>query len=191
MNAGWAARCAEEAVDDYLIHTLQLWLNLPKRLKQTTISYQNVLLEDASVVSFDSGHVRVYSGDIAGVTGPLDSLVPITMSEISLAPGGTYTHVLPANHNTFLYVLAGELEVGSSRMRLAKTMAATLTFDEQAEGSELELTAISRTKVLIYSGQPIREETIAYGPFVMNTEDEIRQAYRDYHDGKFGPPAVL
>lgn len=192
MNAGWAARHAEEAVDDDLIHTLQLWLNLPKRLKETTTSYQNVLLEQAPVVTFDRGHVRVYSGEIAGVTGPLDSLVPITMSEVSLAPGATYQHVLPANHNAFMYVLAGELEAGTSGTRLAKTMAATLTFDEQAAGdSSLALNAVSRTKVLIYSGQPIREETIAYGPFVMNTEDEIRQAYRDYHDGKFGPPAVL
>ncbi|MFZ0077410.1 MAG: pirin-like C-terminal cupin domain-containing protein, partial [Exiguobacterium undae] len=185
-------RHAEEAVDDDLIHTLQLWLNLPKRLKETTTSYQNVLLEDAPVVPFDGGQVRVYSGDIAGVTGPLDSLVPITMSEIALAPGATYTHVLPTNHNAFMYVLAGEIEAGANKTRLAKTMAATLTFDEQASGdSGLELTAVSRTKILIYSGQPIREETIAYGPFVMNTEDEIRQAYRDYHDGKFGPPAVL
>ncbi|WP_426354185.1 pirin family protein [Exiguobacterium sp. R-39] len=192
MNAGWAARHAEEAVDDDLIHTLQLWLNLPKRLKETTTSYQNVLLEQAPVVTFDGGHVRVYSGAIAGVTGPLESLVPITMSEISLAPGATYSHVLPANHNAFLYVLAGELEAGTSGTRLKKTMAATLTFDEQAQGdSAFALTAVSRTKVLIYSGEPIREETIAYGPFVMNTEDEIRQAYRDYHDGKFGPPAVL
>lgn len=192
MNAGWAARHAEEAVDDDLIHTLQLWLNLPKRLKETTTSYQNVLLEEAPVVPFDGGQVRVYSGDIAGVTGPLDSLVPITMSEIALAPGATYTHVLPKNHNAFLYVLAGEIEAGANKTRLAKTTAATLTFDEQASGdSGLELTAVSRTKILIYSGQPIQEETIAYGPFVMNTEDEIRQAYRDYHDGKFGPPAVL
>ena len=191
MNAGWAARHAEEAVDDDLIHTLQLWLNLPKRLKETTTSYQNVLLEQAPVVTFDGGQVRVYSGEVAGVTGPLDSLVPITMSEVFLTPGATYQHVLPANHNAFLYVLAGELEVGTSETRLSKTMAATLTFDEQAAGdSSLALTAVSRTKVLIYSGQPIREETIAYGPFVMNTEDEIRQAYRDYHDGKFGPPAV-
>lgn len=192
MNAGWAARHAEEAVDDDLIHTLQLWLNLPKRLKETTTSYQNVLLEDAPVVPFDGGQVRVYSGNIAGVMGPLDSLVPITMSEIALAPGATYTHVLPTNHNAFMYVLAGEIEAGANKTRLAKTMAATLTFDEQVSGdSGLELTAVNRTKILIYSGRPIREETIAYGPFVMNTEDEIRQAYRDYHDGKFGPPAVL
>ncbi|WP_047375158.1 pirin family protein [Exiguobacterium sp. ZOR0005] len=191
MNAGWAARHAEEAVADDLIHTLQLWLNLPKSLKTTTTSYQNVYVEDAPVVPVDGGHVRVYSGDIAGVKGPLDSLVPITMSEIQLRDGATYEHVLPANHNAFVYVLAGSVEIGSRATPLEKTDVATLTFDETIEGeSGLSIKATSRTKLLVYSGVPLREDYIAHGPFVMNTEDEIRQAFRDYHAGVFGPPAV-
>lgn len=191
MNAGWAARHAEEAVDDDLIHTLQLWLNLPKSLKKTTTSYQNVYVEDAPVVPIDGGQVRVYSGDIAGVSGPLDSLVPITMCEITLKRGATYEHILPANHNSFLYVLAGAIEVGTSSTRLEKTHVATLTYDETAETmSEVRLRATSRARLLIYSGKPLREEYVAHGPFVMNTEEEIRQAFRDYHAGVFGPPAV-
>lgn len=191
MNAGWAARHAEEAVDDDLIHTLQLWLNLPKSLKTTTTSYQNVYVEDAPVVMVDGGHLRVYSGEIAGVKGPMESLVPITMTEVWLKEGSAYEHVLPANHNSFLYVLAGSIEVGTSSIPLSKTDVATLTFDETSEAmSSLHLQATSRTRVLIYSGKPIREEYIAHGPFVMNTEEEIRQAFRDYHSGGFGPPAV-
>lgn len=191
MNAGWAARHAEEAVDDDLIHTLQLWLNLPKSLKTTTTSYQNVYVEDAPLVPFDGGQLRVYSGEIAGVKGPMESLVPITMTEITLKEGGEYEHILPANHNSFLYVLAGSIEVGSSKIPLSKTDVATLTFDETSEAmSTLQLKATTRTRVLIYSGKPIREDYIAHGPFVMNTEEEIRQAFRDYHSGGFGPPAV-
>lgn len=191
MNAGWAARHAEEAVDDDLIHTLQLWLNLPKSLKTTTTSYQNVYVEDAPVVMVDGGHLRVYSGEIAGVKGPMESLVPITMTEVWLKEGSAYEHVLPANHNSFLYVLAGSIEVGTSSIPLSKTDVATLTFDETSDAmSSLHLQATSRTRVLIYSGKPIREEYIAHGPFVMNTEEEIRQAFRDYHSGGFGPPAV-
>lgn len=191
MNAGWAARHAEEAVDDDLIHTLQLWLNLPKSLKTTTTSYQNVYVEDAPVVLIDGGQLRVYSGEIAGVKGPMESLVPITMTEILLKEGSSYEHVLPANHNSFLYVLAGSVEVGTSSIPLDKTDVATLTFDETSDAmSTLHLQATSRTRVLIYSGKPIREEYIAHGPFVMNTEEEIRQAFRDYHSGDFGPPAV-
>ncbi|WP_215113261.1 pirin-like C-terminal cupin domain-containing protein [Exiguobacterium sp. s63] len=191
MNAGWAARHAEEAVDDDLIHTLQLWLNLPKSLKTTTTSYQNVYVEDAPVVPFDGGQLRVYSGEIAGVKGPMESLVPITMTEISLKEGSEYEHILPANHNSFLYVLAGSVEVGTSSTPLTKTDVATLTFDETSEAvSTLRLKATTRTRLLVYSGKPIREEYIAHGPFVMNTEEEIRQAFRDYHSGVFGPPAV-
>ncbi len=115
MNAGWAARHAEQAFDDDLIHTLQVWLNLPRSLKHTETSYQNVRVEDAPIVKFEGGSVRVYSGDIAGVEGPIDSLVPITMSEISLSEGAEYTHLLPENHNSFLYMLAGEMEFGHNR----------------------------------------------------------------------------
>lgn len=191
MNAGWAARHAEEAVDDDLIHTLQLWLNLPKSLKTTTTSYQNVYVEDAPVVLIDGGQLRVYSGEIAGVKGPMESLVPITMTEILLKEGSSYEHVLPANHNSFLYVLAGSVEVGTSSIPLDKTDVATLTFDEVSDATSiLHLKATTRTRVLVYSGKPIREEYIAHGPFVMNTEEEIRQAFRDYHSGDFGPPAV-
>ena len=121
----------------------------------------------------------------------MESLVPITMTEISLKEGSEYEHILPANHNSFLYVLAGSVEVGTSNTPLTKTDVATLTFDETSEAmSTLRLEATTRTRLLVYSGKPIREEYIAHGPFVMNTEEEIRQAFRDYHSGVFGPPAV-
>jgi len=88
-------------------------------------------------------------------------------------------------------VLAGSVNLGSSATPLEKTDVATLTFDEANEGeSTLSITATSRAKLLVYSGVPLREDYIAHGPFVMNTEDEIRQAFRDYHAGVFGPPAV-
>lgn len=194
MNAGWAARHAEDAFDDDLIHTLQLWLNLPKRLKHTETSYQNIYIEDAPVVSFAGGQIRVYSGEIAGVKGPMQSLVPITMAEITLQEGATYKHLLPENHNAFLYMLAGEMEFGENNTKVSKTGAATITYNEKGNESnsksELKIKATSRAKVLIYSGVPIREEFIAYGPFVMNTMDEIKQAYQDFQDGKFGAPAV-
>ena len=191
MNAGWAARHAEEAVDDDLIHTLQLWLNLPKHLKNTKTSYQNIYVEDVPVVPFNNGNLKVYSGKIAGVTGPMNSLVPITMTEISFKEAGVYTHVLPENHNAFLVVRSGEVEIGTSKIKLTKTGVATLTYKEDGseQDSELVIKANNRAKLLVYSGVPLKEEVVAYGPFVMNTMEEIKQAFRDFHDGKFGPPA--
>ncbi|WP_449537636.1 pirin family protein [Ferdinandcohnia sp. Marseille-Q9671] len=190
MNAGSGARHAEEAVDDDIAHTLQLWLNLPKLLKNTQTSYHNVLVENTPRVTVEGGELKVYAGEIAGVKGPMESLVPITMTEISLVKGATYTHLLPENHNAFLYVLSGDLEFGESKTALTKTGVATLTFNENGQNqSEFDIKANSRSKVLIYSGVPLREEIVAYGPFVMNTKEEIQQAYRDYHAGKFGPKA--
>lgn len=193
MNAGWAARHAEEAYDDDLIHTLQVWLNLPKNLKRTETAYQEIYADDAPLVHIDGGSLRVYSGEIAGVTGPMKSLVPITMTEISLRPGTVYKHILPVNHNAFLYMREGEMAFGEDQTKIGKTGAATISFNEEgseSDVSELRIEAISRSKVLIYSGVPLREEIAMGGPFVMNTADEIREAYRDYQAGLFGPPAV-
>lgn len=190
MNAGSGARHAEEAVDQDIAHTLQLWLNLPKSLKNTTTSYQNVYSETAPIVQFDGGFLKVYSGETAGVTGPLEPLVPFTLSEIILSEGAEFSYQLPEGHNAFIYVLSGDLNAGKSGTNLKKSSAATLTHNEDGEGlSELLLKANSRSRVLVYSGKPIKEEVVAYGPFVMNSMEEIRQAYRDYHEGKFGEEA--
>ncbi|MGD6943037.1 pirin family protein [Cytobacillus gottheilii] len=193
MNAGWAARHAEEAVGEDIAHTLQLWLNLPKDLKNTPTTYQNIYREDAPTASFEGGYVKVFSGNIAGVQGPLDSVVPITLSEINLENGATYTHLLPETHNAFVYVLSGDLTIGSSNVNLQKHGVATLTFNEAGTDenkSQIKIKANSRrTRLLVYSGKPIKEEIVPYGPFVMNSMDEIKQAYRDYHNGLFGPPA--
>ncbi|SFJ75974.1 hypothetical protein SAMN04487936_10472 [Halobacillus dabanensis] len=192
MNAGWAARHAEDGVEDDVAHTLQLWLNLPKDKKDSETIYQNVYGEEAPVVPIDGGSVKVFSGCVAGVTGPLDSIVPITLSELTLAKGAEFTLDLPENHNAFLYVLAGEIEAGVNKVNMKKHGVGTLSFNENGEGTS-ELTIKSqkrRTKVLIYSGAPIREEIVPHGPFVMNSMEEIKQAYDDFRQGKFGPPAV-
>ncbi|PPA71723.1 pirin family protein [Jeotgalibacillus proteolyticus] len=193
MNAGSGARHAEEGVEDDIAHTLQLWLNLPKELKNTDNSYQNVYSEEAPEVAIECGKVKVFSGDIAGAKGPLQSVVPITLTEVSLDEGASYVHVIPENHNAFVYVLSGELEMGENHVQLSKHGTALLSFKENGDakkGSEFHLKAKTRrSKILIYSGVPIKEEIVPYGPFVMNSMEEIKQAYRDYHEGKFGPAA--
>ncbi|WP_078548438.1 pirin family protein [Litchfieldia alkalitelluris] len=193
MNAGWAARHAEEGVDDDIAHTLQLWLNLPKDLRRTETSYQTVYSEDAPVVQFEGGVVKVFSGDIAGVKGPMNSLVPITLSEISLTEGTTYIHKLPETHNAFLYVLSGDMDFGENQINLKKHGVATLNFRDngnEQHKSEFKIKSNSRrSKLLIYSGTPIKEDIVPYGPFVMNTMEEIQEAYRDFHAEKFGPAA--
>ncbi len=193
MNAGHAARHAEDAYQDDLIHTLQVWLNLPDRLRTTKTSYQNILKEEAPVVSLDRGQVRVYSGEILGVRGPMQSLVPITMSEITLQAGETYIHQIPENHNAFLYMLAGKMAFGEEEIEIEKSGASLLTYKEdglEELTSELKIKAITRAKVLVYSGVPIREEFVIGGPFVAKDTAGIEQAFMDYQAGLFGPPAI-
>ncbi|MCG1021153.1 pirin family protein [Sutcliffiella horikoshii] len=193
MNAGSGARHAEEAVDEDVIHTLQLWLNLPKSLKQTDSSYQNVLLEDAPLVEVDGGSLRIYSGSVEGVTGTMNSLVPINMFEIYLRAGEQYSLELPANHNGHVYMLQGKMSFGiegDGVVTLGKTEAGLLSYDEKAKDGEtdvLHIKALERSKMLIYTGKPIGEPLVARGPFVMNTEAEIEEAFEDYRRGRFGP----
>ncbi|WP_079480080.1 pirin family protein [Halobacillus salinus] len=193
MNAGWAARHAEDGVENDIAHTLQLWLNLPKDKRDTETMYQNVYNENAPVVSFSGGQIKVFSGNIAGVEGPMKSIVPFTLSEIELSEGADYTLQLPENHNAFLYVLRGSVNVGTSQKTLKKHDVATLTYKDEGNPDQLSDISLSsnhrRTKLLVYSGEPIREEIVPYGPFVMNSMDEIKEAFRDFHAGKFGPPA--
>ncbi|MDV2684674.1 pirin-like C-terminal cupin domain-containing protein [Alkalihalophilus lindianensis] len=188
MNAGSGARHAEEAVDDDLIHTLQLWLNLPKELKQTESSYQNVYVEDAPKVDIEGGYLRVYSGTVANTSGPMNSLVPINMVELYLKEGATYSLELPRNHNGHVYMLQGELEFAEN-VTLQKTEVGLLSYDKLADDKEtdkLKITAHERSRVLIYTGKLIQEPVVARGPFVMNTEEEIKEAFNDFRLGKFG-----
>lgn len=194
MNAGWAARHAEEGVEHDIAHTLQLWLNLPKHQRKTKTSYQNVYSEEAPVVSFEGGTIKVFAGEVAGVNGPLESVVPITMTEISLDKGATYNLNIPETHNAFLYVLGGDIEFGEDLVNLKKHGVGLLSYNEKGDagkGSELQIKSNSRrAKILVYSGTPIKEEIVPYGPFVMNTMEEIQEAFLDFQNGKFGPPAI-
>ncbi|KMJ60403.1 pirin [Bacillus sp. LL01] len=189
MNAGSGARHAEEAVDEDVIHTLQLWLNLPKSLKQTESSYQNVLMEDVPVVELDGGFLRIYSGSAEGVTGPMNSLVPINMFEVYLKAGESYSLELPSNHNGHVYMLQGKMTFAAD-VTLGKTEVGLLSFDEQASdgvADVLHIKAEERSRMLIYTGKPLREPLVARGPFVMNTDKEIEDAFEDFRRGRFGP----
>ncbi|PKR77113.1 pirin family protein [Halalkalibacillus sediminis] len=189
MNAGKGARHAEEPVEDDIVHSLQLWLNLPKEQKKSDPYYQNVYAEDAEVKRFDGGMMRVYAGSFDEKSGPLNSLVPFGLAEMVLKEGVDHTLTIPANHNAFVYVLQGEIEVGEEGQTLKKSSVGLLDFDEEASDesdSHLKIHANHRSKFLVYTGKPVREEVVARGPFITNTMEEMKKAYQDFRDGKFG-----
>ncbi|OMP66755.1 pirin family protein [Domibacillus epiphyticus] len=180
MNAGSGARHAEEPVGDDIVHSLQLWLNLPASKKNTDPFYQDLYAEDIPVKNMGPVSVRVFAGE----EGPMKPLVPFEMAEISISAGAQYDHKLNPNHTVFLYMLAGNCAFGESGAVLEKGQAAVLT-----KGQTIQMKSEHRSKILIYSGEPHGDPIVAHGPFVMNTQEEIREALIDYQRGNFGPEA--
>jgi quercetin 2,3-dioxygenase len=195
MTAGRGIIHAELPNQDHSSHTLQLWLNLPSARKMVESAYQDLLATRAVALDDDRARIRLISGDIEGISSPTVNQTPVQYLDVRLADdaGGRAVLPVPASHNGFVVVLEGEVSIGSERVLARPGQVAWLGFPlERRTGlSRLEIRAEAPARVLVVSGEPIRESVVAYGPFVMNTEAEIVQAYHDFHSGKFGGPTPV
>ena len=173
-----------------LFHGIQLWVNLPAKLKMTNPRYQDIEAESVALLTNENGDaiIRVIAGSLGGIDGPGSTHTPIAISHVSLLPGAQLS--LPWNpaYNALTYVLAGQGTVGLDRSPVEMGQMAV-----HVDGEYLELSANasqdSRTRafeVLILGGEPIREPVATYGPFVMNTRAELQQAFEDYEAGRLG-----
>lgn len=180
----------ELVVSGGLFHGVQLWVNLPRTLKMADPRYQDIRGGDVALLSSADGGalVRGIAGEIAGHGGPGITHTPIALAHASVAPGARLS--LPWNpaFNALVYVLAGEGFVGAERRPVR--MGQLVVF---GPGDVIEVAAADRqerhtSSLEIYTlgGQPIREPIAAYGPFVMNTRDELVQAFTDYQAGRLG-----
>ncbi|WP_169089874.1 pirin family protein [Paenibacillus sp. PL91] len=185
MTAGRGVIHNEDPVEGEVVHSLQLWVNLPAADKMTAPRYQNLRSADMPVREEAGAVIRVFSGSSGSVQSATQNVVPVTMVEFTLEPGASVKQQLPGSYSGFLYVLEGEGEFGSERTKGSQRQVLTLTREEGIETSELEITAVTKLRVMLYAGQPLNEPIVARGPFVMNTEEQIRQAYTDYRNGKF------
>ena len=132
--------------------------------------------------------VRVFSGASGGVTAPTKNIVPVTMVEIRLDRGASVRQDLPADFNAVIVVLEGEGSIGAEAKVATAGDVAWLTRGDSGEASEVAIRAPDKPlQALLYAGRPLHETVVARGPFVMNTEAEIEQAYADYRAGRFGP----
>jgi redox-sensitive bicupin YhaK (pirin superfamily) len=193
MTAGKGIVHAELPNQDRSSHTLQLWLNLPSDRKMVESDYQDLLAERSVAVDDDRAHIRLLSGELEGVAAPTRNHTPVQYLDIRLPAGGRTSVPVPGSHNGFVLVLDGNVHVGSERVAAGSGQVLWLDFPaspaSHADGtSTLEMTSDAPARVLFVTGEPLREPVVAYGPFVMNTEEEIVQAYRDFHAGKFGGP---
>lgn len=173
-----------------LFHGIQLWVNLPAANKANPPRYQDIRGAEATLLSSNDGGalVRVIAGDVAGYSGPGSTFTPIAMLHATLSPGARLELPWRQDFNALAYILAGRGTVGSER-RATQTGQLTVF----GTGDYLTVTAdinqdshTPNLEVLILGGRPIREPVVHYGPFVMNTREEIVQAMEDYQKGRLG-----
>lgn len=166
-----------------VFEAIQLWVNLPERLKMTAPRYQTLRATDILVVTLpeDAGSARVIAGEFGSAKGPAQTFTPMGVWEISLKSGRGTIVPIAAGDNVSLFVLRGEVRING------RTVAKHAEFVQFGSGGEaIRLDADSDVLVLVLSGEPINEPVFGYGPFVMNTEDEIRTAISDYRSGRMG-----
>lgn len=185
MTAGRGIIHKEDPAIGETVHSLQLWLNLPAAKKMTETRYQDLQSTRMPLREEPGAKVRVFSGSSGGVTATTLNHVPVTMVEISLEPGATISQDLPGSYNGFIYVLEGRGVFGANEAEGKKNQVLWTNPTGDNEESEITITAKEPLKLVLFAGQPLHEPIVAYGPFVMNSEQEIRQAYADFRSGKF------
>ncbi|HLF38289.1 MAG TPA: pirin family protein [Burkholderiales bacterium] len=160
----------------------QLWVNLPAKHKMAAPAYQDIRGAQIPIVDVGTGSsVRVIAGEFRGARGPARTFTPINVWDARLKAGGRVELDLPDGHTTLLAVLRGKVSINGGE----SAGPAELAILERA-GTRVILEAGEDATVLVLNGQPIDEPVVGHGPFVMNTPDEIRQAFSDFHSGRLG-----
>jgi quercetin 2,3-dioxygenase len=184
MTAGRGVLHSELPHRDEQAHTLQLWLNLPARLKMIPARYVDQRRAAVPVRRLDGVAVHVYGGASGPVSHPHGSDWPLTLLDIAAGGACAFAQEIAAADRGFVYMLAGSARIGADRRAVAA--GAVAWFDPAAANDALPIEADAPFRALLFAAPPIDEPVAAGGPFVMNTEAEIEQAFADYHGGRFG-----
>lgn len=161
---------------------VQLWVNLPAKDKSTPAHYQTITAAQMSQVRLpaDAGVVNVIAGIFNGVKGSAHTFSPVNLFDIKLNKGGQVGFSIPQDHNAALLVINGSIETNGEKA----AEHSFVLFNN--DGNEITLSASEDSVVLLLSGEPINEPIVSYGPFVMNTSEEIQEAIREFQAGKYG-----
>jgi redox-sensitive bicupin YhaK (pirin superfamily) len=164
------------------LEMVQLWVNLPAKDKMTTPGYQEILSQNIPVVNLanDSGTVRVIAGNHSDNKGAARTFTPVNVWDMRLKAGGKTELSLDEGHTAMLLVLSGTVKVNGTDTINRKELAVF-----ERNGEQITLEPATDSIVLLLSGEPINEPIVGYGPFVMNTQAEIRQALSDFRAGRF------
>jgi redox-sensitive bicupin YhaK (pirin superfamily) len=192
MTAGAGVVHSELPSDEFMrdggvMHGFQIWVNLPARDKMTKPHYQEVPSAGIPQVVGADGkvHVRVIAGESLGQKAVIKTRTPIYYLHFTIQPGGEIAQPIPAGYNAFVYLIAGEAKLGGTQKPVREGQLAQF-----GDGDNIRLsvaaTAPAPADFLLLAGQPLNEPVARYGPFVMNTREEIDQAFRDYQSGRMG-----
>jgi redox-sensitive bicupin YhaK (pirin superfamily) len=165
------------------LHAIQLWVNLPRASKMSAPGYQTILNADIPAIDLESGagRLRVIAGSFLGHRGPARTVTPIELYDLQLKAGASILLKLPEGLNASLFVLQGRASVNRAQAAgEAELLVCT------RNGSQVAVVAHDDSRLLVMAGEPIDEAIARYGPFVMNTKDELIQAMQDYQAGKMG-----
>lgn len=162
---------------------VQLWVNLPKKHKMTTPRYQRLKKEKIPQIALprDAGSLRVIAGDFQGHHGPASTFTPINLWDIRLNSDHGADFKVPRGQTTALFVLSGRIRLGSGET-IGEAELAVL--DQEHE--TFSLSALDSSKILFLGGEPINEPIVGHGPFVMNSTEEVKQAFLDFQSGRMG-----
>lgn len=164
------------------LEMVQLWVNLPAKEKASPPRYQSLLDADIPRVSLvgSAGTVRVIAGEYQGAKGPAKTFTPINVWDVQLSDSGDAELRLPDGHTALVVVQSGAVRINDA------TVKAVEVAELDRAGTLVRLNAESPTRLLVLTGRPIGEPVVGQGPFVMNTQEEIRQAIRDFQEGRMG-----
>jgi redox-sensitive bicupin YhaK (pirin superfamily) len=182
------------------VHVLQLWLNLPAENKMVEPNYQDLRSDNVPVIHRPGVEVRVFSGRSGNIEGSsgVSRYVPVTMLDVRLdsttsnsSGGGNdetlFTQELPAGDEGFVYVLSGRAQFSSDGTSVSAGQVGHLAHTKVVDGpTKLNVIAKEPLHFLLWTGRPLRQPAVARGPFVMNTEKQILEAFSDYRAGEFG-----
>jgi len=185
MTAGSGIVHTETIQKKTKLRMLQLWLSLPKKDRWATPRVQDLPLEHVPALTKDGVTIKLYSGSLAGLTSPIQNYSPMIVADVTINAGVSTVQDIPANYNTFLYVIKGSVKVGEDEKALKQDQVGWLDLSDNTAQSELKLTAgENAVRFVLYSGKPTGDNIVSHGPFIADSVEDIQRLYNEYGRGK-------
>jgi len=165
-----------------ILDFVQLWVNLPAAHKMKKPRYQELASAQIPLIQLNEAtQLKVIAGELAGLKGPALTYTPVLLAELTISDETQFELQLPEGFNVAIHVAQGEVLLNNTEKAVAKSIAKL-----SQQGQWIEISAKKGTRFLVLGGEPINEPIVSHGPFVMNTQAEIRQTVQDYQSGKMG-----